>query len=128
MKSTTKSATIKPPVPKKANPVPKVQYRLPDGSYTTSKKRYYDTWTSIGEEFGNIIGGKLFGFDPTFSYSFADCANSQTFSPFTVIRILDYIKKLQEDIANEVNTIISTKAKVVVDWDAPPLGAPFHDY
>jgi len=61
MKKTTNKATIKHLYGVNANKVPNRTYRLPNGTYTTSHKKYLETWTKIGEEFGKIIDGTLFG-------------------------------------------------------------------
>lgn len=87
MKKTTSKATIKPSVKKKATTVP-TTYRMPDSTYTTSRKKYLEAWTKMGEDFGKIIGGTLLGFDPDLTYRIPDSYNSENFSPFTVAKIL----------------------------------------
>lgn len=91
MKKTTNKATIKHLYGVNANKVPNRTYRLPNGTYTTSHKKYLETWTKIGEEFGKIIDGTLFGFDPDFVYRVNGNVNSETFNPFTVVKILQAI-------------------------------------
>ena len=92
MKKTTNKATIKHLYGVNANNVPNRTYRLPNGTYTTSHKKYLETWTKIGEEFGKIIDGTLFGFDPDFVYRVDGNSNSETFSPITVMKILQTIR------------------------------------
>ena len=92
MKKTTNKATIKHLYGVNANNVPNRTYRLPNGTYTTSHKKYLETWTKIGEEFGKIINGTLFGFDPDLVYRVDGNSNSETFSPITVMKILQTIR------------------------------------
>ena len=92
MKKTTNKATIKHLYGVNANKVPNRTYRLPNGTYTTSHKKYLETWTKIGEEFGKIIDGTLFGVDPDFVYRVDGNSNSETFSPITVMKILQTIR------------------------------------
>jgi hypothetical protein len=98
MKKTTSKAVIVAPKKSKATSVPKRTYRMPDGSITTSATKYSKEWRRIGEDFGSIIGGELFGFDPTLSYKFSDSVHTNTFDPLVVIKILDHIA--EEKIAS----------------------------
>lgn len=96
MNKTTSKATIRPSKSKKAKRVPRL-YNLPNGGNTTSQKKYLNEWEKMGHEFGNIIGGELFGFDPTLSYRFSDSVHTNTFDPIVVIRILDHIEETKTD-------------------------------
>ena len=93
MKKTTSKAVIVAPKKKKATPVPKRKYKMPDGTLTTSATKYSKEWRRIGENFGNIIGGELFGFDPSLSYHFTDSVHTKSFDPIMVIKILTHIEE-----------------------------------
>lgn len=91
MKKTTSKATIRRSYGVNAKAVPNKTYRLPDNKTTTSHYRYLKTWKKIGDDFGTIIGGNLFGFDPDLVYRVDGNSNSETFSPITVMKILKAI-------------------------------------
>lgn len=103
MKKTTKSATIKAPKMVRATTVPKRSYRLPDGATTTSAAKYSKEWRRLGEDFGRIIGGELFGFDPDFSYRFGDNRYSPAIPASIVIKVLDHIEELKTSYDPEYN-------------------------
>lgn len=97
MKKTTSKATIKAPVNSNSKAVPKIKYKLPTGEYTSSVKKYLKEWKTTGEKFGNIIGGNLSAFDPTFYYTFAGSRNGETFNPSIVLKILTYIDEKENE-------------------------------
>lgn len=92
MKKTTNKATIKRSYGANAKAVPNKVYRLPNGKTTTSHAKYLKDWKKIGDDFGTIIGGDLFGFDPDLVYRVDGNSNSETFSPITVMKILQTIR------------------------------------
>lgn len=103
MNKTTKSVTIQAPKKVRATSMPKRTYRMPDGSITTSATRYSKEWRKLGEDFGSIIGGELFGFDPDFSYRFGDNQYSPTIPASIVIKVLDHIEELKTSYDTDYN-------------------------
>lgn len=50
--------------------------RLPDGSYTSSDKKYVDAWQALAKPLTDAMGLQLVGWDPDFLFASADAQHS----------------------------------------------------
>ncbi len=53
----------------KAREAPTTQYRLPDGKYTRSSRRYIKAWRDLAKPITKHLGYQVIGFDPGVLFS-----------------------------------------------------------
>jgi hypothetical protein len=68
-------------------------YKLPNGTATTSKRRYLSEWRKLNEAVGGALGGRVYGFAPGMAIVQLDGSGACTLPMWVVRKLANLIER-----------------------------------